>query len=451
MLASCGGSDGGAEGGNFHGVPLNTPSAGPVGSSCATPGLEGCLVQNDGKHVRMHCELVDKDSGLMVWMVAEACSIGQVCRATSPTAAKATECTAPSTAPPDASAAADSTPGGQADAGTTTSPDTTTAPQDTGGGAADTAAPLPAINQLDPKCLDGQYTETLASSSASIQSDIAAYTKNDYLQFIYAVLAKRYPLGKVLIEGAIKNASQNCVDLFLPDAFRNSAGQVIGRLEVVVHECGHFYDMYPMKFGSTKYMIRQDLVLNCNGCGSTSKDTGSFQSNASFPRSEITKDSFAKKRPSCDQGKGSHGCDSYAKVYLNGSPTNGKFESGDQGFNLLMEEVVQYVNSLAVKRAFVDHVSFKTSARDGILTLLWYMQRYLHMARTQHPKVYAYITSQSCWRELILSVWGRAFRYLEATKNEFKLTIDGAKIEPLVLDPVLMNEIQLIRKAHGCP
>src|SRR5262249_13037648 len=145
-------------------------------------------------------------------------------------------------------------------------------------------------------------------------------------------------------------------------------------------------------------------------------------------------------------------CDMYADIYLNGSPTDGTFDSGDQGFNMLLEEAVQYVNSLASAWAFADQYppGQRTSDRDGILTFLWYLERYLHMARLSYPAAYAHISGDSCWQQAILTEWGRAWLYMNATKTISSLSIDGSLIEPLVTKPELLDEIDRIRTKAGC-
>ena len=75
------------------------------------------------------------------------------------------------------------------------------------------------------------------------------------------------------------------------------------------------------------------------------------------------------------------------------------------------EETLQYVNSLATSYAFGDQLAYSTSARDGILTFLWYTMRYLRLARLEHPQTYTLLTQNSCWRDLILNTWGRAWLY----------------------------------------
>ena len=144
--------------------------------------------------------------------------------------------------------------------------------------------------------------------------------------------------------------------------------------------------------------------------------------------------------------------DSYARIYLDGDPADAAFDSGDQGLDMLMEEAVQYVNSLATDYAFSDQArsGSQISARDGILTFLWYVERYLRMLRVDHPATYDVVMADPCWRELILSVWGRAWLYLDATEGITALGIDDAELEALVLDPDLLDEIDRVRQAEGC-
>jgi len=122
-----------------------------------------------------------------------------------------------------------------------------------------------------------------------------------------------------------------------------------------------------------------------------------------------------------------------------------------QGFNSVLEETLQYINSLGSDYAFQDQLNplYSNSARDGILTFLWFVQRYLHLARTEYPSAYTLLTN-SCWRDAILKVWGRAWLYIDATDGIQQLGIDDDQLMEFVLDPVLLNEIQLLRNAAGC-
>ncbi len=292
-------------------------------------------------------------------------------------------------------------------------------------------------------CLDGSLDEAGPTPAASIEALVNGYDKSQALQLVVEVLGLRYPTGRFLVEEGIAKGQQNCFELFLPASQRGSAKQVLDRLEVLVHECGHLYDLAKGGFAGAHYHIADGVTRTCKG--------GSSQfGGKTFARSLLQGDAYAALRPDCAKGKGSHGCDSYAKIYLSGDPSDQKFESGDQGFDMLHEETVQYVHSLATQMGMSDRVIGATSARDGILTFLWYTERYLRMARLEHPDVYTLLSTDACWREAILLTWGRAWRFLAMTADEAKLGIDDDALLTLVEDPELLQEIELLRVAAGC-
>lgn len=296
---------------------------------------------------------------------------------------------------------------------------------------------------LKAGCIDGDYDEALPTPTASIEALIGAYDSKEAFAFVLAVLEARYPTGRFLVDQGVAKGQQNCFDLFLPVMMRGTAKSTLDRIEVLVHECGHLYDLSVGGFSSHHYHISDKVQRTCAG--------GSAQAGGkTFARSRLQSDTYALLRPACSKGSGPHGCDSYADVYLNGNPDDAKFESGDQGFDLLHEETVQYVHSLATASAFSDRIVGSTSARDGILTFLWYTERYLRMARTEYPKAYAALVDDPCWREAILLTWARAWRMLDATADNKKLGIQAKAILPLVEDPDLLNEVELVRAKHGC-
>ena len=117
---------------------------------------------------------------------------------------------------------------------------------------------------------------------------------------------------------------------------------------------------------------------------------------------------------------------------------------------MLLEEVTQYVNSLATGYAFHNEMSGSVSERDGILTFFWYLTRYLRMARLDYPQAYQLLSGDSCWRELILSIWGRGWYYLNLTEGLPQLGIEDDLLYELATTPVLLEEIQRLRNAAGC-
>jgi len=301
---------------------------------------------------------------------------------------------------------------------------------------ADVVTPPPVSQKVDPDCTDGQYQEALPNAGADITGLISSYDAAGYMDFIMGSLQVRYPVGAHLVEGGLANQQiGNCIDFFLND--KSSAQAVIKQMSTIVHECGHFLDIGESGFGGSKYVITDTLSLSCQG-GNKFEYGGN-----TFVRSELTSDSFSEDYPPCPEGSFGGDCDFYANTYLTG-------QSGDQGFNMLFEEVVQYVNSLATGYAFNDFYAGSTSERDGILTFLWYLERYLFLARTKYPETYEFLANSECWRDTILTVWGRAWLYLEITKDIPALGISDDKIMGLVETPELMAEIQALRDLHGC-
>ncbi len=334
----------------------------------------------------------------------------------------------------------------------TTSTDDTTDPSDTVDTPADTNdttdttppddTPTAGTSPLvDPQCTDGQYAEVLADPSVDLSAARAAFDASAPEDFLIAALDLRYPIGAFLFEGGFgERAMGNCLTLFTSAQQRRSADGMLDAASTLTHECGHFFDLAGAGRGST-YHITDTLTFVATGGGYDVLPA----------RSLIKGDAWYDLRPACP-ANGRYGCDSYAQIYLNGTP-GGQFESGDQGLDMLMEETVQYVNSLATDYAFEDNLGrgVSISARDGILTFLWYTERYLNLLRTTVPNKYNTVLANEDWRDLILTVWGRAWLYLDASEGMSSLGLDDADLMELVTDPELLAEIQAVRDAQGCP
>lgn len=292
----------------------------------------------------------------------------------------------------------------------------------------DTSGPPSLV--VDLQCVDGQYAEALPPDDAPIAELVAAYSAQSYESFVQEVLSARYPIGAHLVErGVAEYRSQDCVALFSGGA-TGSAKALIGRLSTIVHECGHFLDGARGALRSNTYVIRPDLAITCAG-GDARDRFGN-----TFARAELTGDAYDALWPD----------DFYKDTYLVGP-------GSEQGFNMLAEEAVQYINSLATDWALRDFISpgFSITARDGILTFLWYIERYLRLARLEDPEVHTFLLGDACWRELVLTIWGRAWQYLNETDDIPSLGIDDGALLELVLDPDLLGEIDRVREAHGCP
>ncbi|MGY0231762.1 PPC domain-containing protein [Longispora urticae] len=311
---------------------------------------------------------------------------------------------------------------------------------------------------VDRNCADGAFvldTEDFRTPGqfAGIQDLVDAYTPANYMTFIDGVLARRYPTGKRIIDLA---GGKPAVDRWLWR--KDTAADVLGQLGLVVHEVGHGIDRSTPdnRYFVTRSRAGTDIALTApgmHGRGSTSSSPM-----YSMSRSLLLADTENRKRPPAERGTittsrefgpGTHGSDTFlAETYLNGDPANTSFESGDQGFNMLVEEWNQYVNSMAVAYYLNPGGTVRTSDRHALLTQLWWIERYLAKIRAEFPDQYTYLTSKAEWRGVLLSLWGRSWRYL--TTDLPGQAPDSAQLTELVRQAPLLAEIQRLRTAHGC-
>lgn len=292
--------------------------------------------------------------------------------------------------------------------------------------------------EVDPNCTDGQYREDLPLPNVDISAEVQSFSPATVEPFYNAILTKRFPVGAWVVQQGLTNPQFECVDLFSGNP--QSADAAIDSLGTVVHECGHVYNFTLANDG---FGITPALTITCQG-GDTTERFGE-----TFARSRLRTDDYNALRPPCD-GPSNPSCDFYGDVYLDGNPDDQVFDGGDQGFNSVLEETLQYVNSLATAYAFQEYIGGSTSALDGILTFLWYIERYLRMARLQYPRAYAKLADDPCYRNAILTIWGRAWIMLEAAEGIGALGINDAALFQLVRDPELLGEIQRLRDKEGC-
>lgn len=302
-------------------------------------------------------------------------------------------------------------------------------------------APTNMSELVDPNCVDGMYTEVLPDFNASLAT-VDANFSSDPAGYFEAALGVRWSGGADIVrQGRMNTMIGDCVEFF--GGSPSSPEEALRRMSLIVHECGHFLDIGLGNFGESAYWINPNLTLRCGGGRATS------QGGNTYARSRLNNDSQSAMRPPCN-GDRSPTCDSYADVYLDGNPDDGEFDGGDQGYASVLEETVQYVNSLVTGYTFQNEYQGSVSERDGILTFLWYVERYLAYARTEFPNAYQFILNDACWREATLTAWGRAWLYLEATDGLNQLGINDDALMTLVTQPAMLAEIEAIREAHGC-
>lgn len=296
---------------------------------------------------------------------------------------------------------------------------------------------MPSGEWIDMECIDGQFNESINDHDLDLMDLFENYSPDMAPEFIYQILSRRYPFGEELVRTGRMGQIGDCLDIFLRD--RSTPQAVIRQVSTIVHECGHFADIDAGMFRNNVYLINEGLSFSCQGGDAIGRSNG-----RTFARSLINLDEYALE--ACRRGPD---CDFYRSVYLDGDPNNNDFEGGDQGYNSVLEETAQYINSIAVGYAFHDYYSGSVSERDGILTFLWYITRYLKMAREDYPEAYEFISTDPCWRELLLTLWGRAWLYLELTEGFPQLGINDEAIQER-LSADLLSEVDRIRDLE-CP
>ena len=224
-----------------------------------------------------------------------------------------------------------------------------------------------------------------------------------------AIADRRYPTGRVFID-ALSDAE---LQTFLFGA--NDLDGVLDYYEFAIHEGCHIWGFDYFTGSSYAYNIADDLIIQTP-----------YLDN--FDRSDIL-DRHVDP-----------GADFYADTYLTGS-------SGAQGFNTLLDEYNAYTHSLAISYCTRDQLASgaSTSARDGILTMMYYVETYLKIAREEHPEQYQEIIDDPAHVEVILTIWDRAEFWLEVTADEPGLGISDDVIETWTYDPDNYAEIEALR------
>ena len=241
----------------------------------------------------------------------------------------------------------------------------------------------------------------------------AAFDGSNLRETALSISAIRYPPGEGFIE------AQSDGELALWFGAVGAFEDVLDRYEVAVHEGSHIWGFGQLDFEHYSYRVVDDSRII------------QTQWLDNFDRAEIL-----DRHPDA-------GGDFYASIYLTGS-------MGQQGFNTLLDEYNAYAHSLVARYCTRDSLGgASTSARDGMLTFMFYVQTYLKIAREDHPSDYEAIVADAAHVDLILSVWDRAGFWLEVTSGHSELGIDDAKIQAWVDDPDNMMEIEMLRQGSA--
>jgi hypothetical protein len=255
---------------------------------------------------------------------------------------------------------------------------------------------LPGTPYAEPEC-----------ELADLSDLQASYAPATYADTLLEVTRRRYTDGAFVLSEAYPPCD---LDTFVD---QSSWGSLLHpSANVAVHEFGHCWDLAHVGAAGWPYFLHEGDVR-------TAPDL------ANFFRSEIV---ATHEFPAQD---------SYLDVYLTGT-------SGDQDFNLVLEEATQYVHSLAVDYCLRDTLSGSTSARDGILTFFYYIERYLRIAREEHPDDYDEIARDDATIHVIDGIWGRGNFYLMLSETDDRLGINDDLVAGFVYADDHISELEAI-------
>jgi len=292
------------------------------------------------------------------------------------------------------------------------SPEATTEPSEAPSarprrGAAPVSTPGPAFDSGD-----GSYREEPSCQELSDVSEIErSYRSAGRRASLNALAKARYPAGLPFLE-AQTDAELGAWFTGAEDSFSGAAS----RFDAAVHEGSHIWGFRRFSPSTQSYPLSADSTVRAKRLHN-------------FPRSEILD---VHVDPTAD---------TYAKTYLEGA-------SGEQGFNSLLDEYNAYAHSLAARFCTRDLVAAnaRVTARDGILTFMYYVELYLHLARSRHAADYRAILADDGHREVITRVWDRAELWLRRSASDPRLGVADETIGKWVYAPERLAEITRVRE-----
>lgn len=131
--------------------------------------------------------------------------------------------------------------------------------------------------------------------------------------------------------------------------------------------------------------------------------------------------------------------DPYVPLYLQGP-------MGGQDIEMLVEEFVQYAHSLASGYCGFDiPKNMRVSYRDGVITMMWWLEMYLAVGRRDFPRDYRKIIANGNLVKVILDTWERAEYWLARTEGT-RYGINDARLLKRVNAPANRAEIDRLRR-----
>lgn len=269
--------------------------------------------------------------------------------------------------------------------------------------AADAGAPAPAT---------GYDCSGVIFPDRDVASIRDGFTPGRWRQSAIELLEVRYPDAAWMV-GTLEDP--NNFDAWFQGQ-TGDWGSMIMALDTGVHESAHMAGLQGRRGRRHRYVVGKGDVVE-------------IRVPETFDRSEI-----ADRLP--DEIRSM----SYTETYLSG-------KSGAQGFEMVLEELNAYTYSLYVAIATMDQKpkTISTSARDGLLTLMYYTEAYLRLAREERTKTYEAIAGDEDLVAAVLKLYDRAACVMKLSGSDRRIGLKDEMLAEHVFGAKRLGEIDRLR------
>lgn len=242
----------------------------------------------------------------------------------------------------------------------------------------------------------------------------ASYDPAQVKATMLEIARRRYPPGAQALVAMPATALRSFL-ASLPDELQGDFTTALSTFPLIVHEGGHLLSGGGLG-GTWRYRLGDEIVYRA-------------RSTITFSVLEIR-----DRHPGIAQ-------DEYAHLYLKGRKRSAVL-------NQLVEELNQYTHQLAATGCplpvDVEEPEYSYELdRDGVLTMMWYIQTYLAIAREKHPTDYRALARNRGLRQALTQVWRRA-EYWLVRSNAAPAGSYSATLEARVREPMSLREIELL-------
>lgn len=293
----------------------------------------------------------------------------------------------------------------------TPSPTATASPNLTGTATNDAPTSTPTTAATPTRTPRSGYSEPLTDRPA-LDDLRTGYSAARWYETMLEVLRRRYPTGHHIVTSL--EDSKGKATLWTGGR-TGTFDDLVRAMEVAVHEMNHqlgFQEGFIPTIGKKYfYEVRADLRVTVDVV-------------PTYARSEIAQ--FVTG-PLENQ---------YKSTYLTG-------QSGTQGFFNLLDEFNAYTHSMFTGYGLHDLFppNQRVSHRDGLVTMMLYVELYLRQARTKHPADYAALRADPAVRDLVKLLWDRANFILDETEDIRGLALNAEAVEAEMRKAELWGEV----------